>query len=104
VQHPLVRAAEPGRQLDGEGEEAASRQGGLAALVGGDHLVGRTVCGEELGQVHLVHLGRHAEGAAWLQLLLGQEEAVLAAEGAHRSGRLRHDMEGEARDGDSIAA
>ena len=48
---------------------------------------------EQLADVGLEHRVVHAEPAAGVELLLRQEEAVLAVEVADRAGRLRHHVE-----------
>ena len=94
----VLRMRWPGRcvpalQLEGAPEEVEAHEGGLAALERDDDLVEPALSGEQLADVGLVHRRVHAEPAARVELLLGQEEAVLAVQVADRARRLGHDVE-----------
>ena len=88
-------------------EEVEAHERGLAALPG-DRDLGRPVRLEELADVQLQHLVRHAESAARVQRLLGQEEAVGAVEVADRARRLGQQVErrreGVGEDGRALGA
>jgi hypothetical protein len=94
VEDPLPRRRVPRLEFEGAPEEVDAHQRRLATLEGDHHLVGTPLRREQLADVRLVHVRRHAEPAAGIELLLRQEEAVLAIQVADRSGRLRHHVEG----------
>ena len=93
VQDTLPRTGELLGQLHAAGEELQPLQGRLPALIRHRHLSIRRMGSEQLPQVRLVHLRCHPEPAVRVQLLLGQEEAVLTIQVAHRPRRLGHHME-----------
>ena len=72
---------------DRPAKEIQAHQRGLAALPGHDHLR-YLVSFDELADIALQHLVRHAEAAARVEHLLGKEEAVVAVKVAGRAGRL----------------
>ena len=74
-------------------EEVEPHQRGLSALPGQRHLRD-LLRASGLGDERLHHLVAHAEVAARVQLLLLEEEAVVAAQVAARPGGLGHDVEG----------
>ena len=94
VEHRLPGPAELLLQLEGPPQELEAHQGRLAALEGDHDLVGALVGREQLADVGLVHARLHPEPAAGVELLLGQEEAVLAVEVADGARGLGHHVEG----------
>ena len=94
VEDPLTGRRVLPLELQRAAEEVEPHQRRLAALERDDHLVDAALGGEQLGDVRLVHVGRHPEPAARVQLVLGQEEAVLAVQVADRAGGLGHHVEG----------
>ena len=82
-------------ELDRASEEVQPHHRGLASLPGHDDLRSAGVTLHQLADVGLVDLLGHAEAAARIEHLLGQEEAVLAVQVADRARGLRHQMEGE---------
>ncbi len=81
-------------QLERSPEEVQTHERRLAALERDHHLVDAALGGEQLREVRLVYVGRHPEPAAGVELVLGQEEAVLAVEVADGAGGLGHHVEG----------
>ena len=79
-------------QFHGILEEFQPHQGRLAALPGDGHLGGILRLDDAL-DVGLQHIVFHAEGAAWVERLLGQEETVLAVQIADGTGRFGHHVE-----------
>jgi len=72
--------------------EVEPHEGGLAALPGNRHPAG-TLCLDILADISLQQLIRHPEVTAGVELLLGQEEAVLAGEVAGSACGLGQHME-----------
>ena len=77
------------RQLDGAPEEVEAHQRWLAALPRDRDERALGVRLDQLADVLLEQVVRHAEPAAWVEHLLREEEAVLAVEVADGSGWLR---------------
>ncbi len=94
VEDPLSRPAEPALELERADEELEPHQCRLATLEGHHDLVGTRVGRQQLPDVGLVDVGVHPEPAAGVELVLGQEEAVLAVQVADGAGRLGHHVEG----------
>ncbi len=85
-------------ELDRAAEEVQPHEGRLAALPGEVHF--RCLMGlEQLADVVLEQVVRHAEAAAGVEHLLGEEEAVLAVEVADRAGRFHENVKGGRRAG-----
>ena len=92
VQHALMRLAVLVRQLDGAAKEVQAAQHRLAALPRDVHL-GTGGGLHQLPDVGLQQRLRHQRAfARRIQVLLRQEEAVLATEVAGRAGRLGQEM------------
>ena len=106
VEDPLARPRVLVFQLDGPAEKVQAHHGRLAALPGHDHLRHPRVRLHELADIGLLQPGGHPELTARVQHLLGQEEAVLAVQVAHRAGGLGHHVEGQrsARHGQHVRA
>ena len=94
VEDPLTGCGVPLLELEGAAEEVEPHHRRLTALEGDHDLVDAALGGEELADVRLVDVGVHPEAAARVELVLGEEEAVLAVEVADRPGGLGHDVEG----------
>ncbi len=92
VEYSLARPGVSALELDRAAEEVEPHHGRLAALPGHDHLGRPLVCGKQLADVALLQVRRHPEPAAWVEHLLGEEEAVLTVQVADRAGRLRHQV------------
>ena len=80
-------------QLQSPSEEVQAHHRRLAALERHDDLVGTDVGLEQLRDVGLVDSRVHAEAAAGVQLLFGEEEAVVAVQVADRAGGFAHHVE-----------